>query len=272
MVDPETGPDEPSTDADATDPVEDAWADDAWADEPSTNADPTDADAIGGVDDADDAWADEPVAGAPSEADADAQRKRYVLMAQIGLVVLSLIIVAIVLVTNGKDSDSSKSDDKTTTTVEGSADGKDSEKAAWPKAVEGRPPTLGKRGQTADKVDASKAKPGVYVWSDFDGWHMWVVGGKGMPERLTGTLTSNDELSRADVVTPDTGTVDIKGQEATFDLDTTKGLTGLDFSTGFFGRRLVFTFEGPDGPIDTRLIVTGSKSTPSTYPLVIDKS
>lgn len=264
MVDNETpsdasSPDEATPDV-AAQPaggVTDAWADD----DGSAPAEP-------------DAWADDGP-DAPAEAGPDdATRKRNVLIAQVALVVVSLLVVAVVLIANNgddSDSDASKSDAKTTTTVAG-ADGTAKGKAAWPSTVEGRPPALGKRGQTADKVDASKAKPGVYVWSDFDGWHMWVVGGKGMPERLNGSLTSNDELSRADLAVPDTGTVEAKGVKANFDLDTTKGLTGMDFSTGFYGKRLVFTFEGPDGPVDVALIKTGSKSAQGAYPLVIDKS
>ena len=79
-------------------------------------------------------------------------------------------------------------------------------KPDWPSAVKYRPPTLGKRGEKAPAVKVT-AKPGVYVWEDFDGWHMWVVGGAGVPPKVTGLITSNAEFNRADLAVPGTGTV-----------------------------------------------------------------
>lgn len=202
----------------------------------------------------------------------DATPKRTVLYAQIGLVALILAIIVIVLVVkSGKDDDDATKDGTTKTTQAAGSTTKTNGKPAWPHEVEGRPATLGKRGQKAPDV-TPKAKPGVYVWSDFDGWHMWIVGGAGMPAKIDGTLTSNDPIARADLAVPGTGTVGVDGKVASYSLDTSKPLSGIDFNTGFYGKRLVFTFNGPDGPIDGKFLHTGSKSLPAVYPLVIDKA
>jgi hypothetical protein len=203
----------------------------------------------------------------------------YVRYAQIGLIVLAVLVIGIVVLVNASkdDKDDKASNTDTSGQTADPADGTSggttkNAKPIWPKEVEGRPAALGKRGQTAPTVK-STANPGVYVWSDFDGWHMWVQGGLGMPERVTGTLTSNDPIARADLAVPDTGTVNVQGKTVTFDLDTTRGLTGMDFNTGFYGKRLVFLLNGPDGqPIDQQLIKTGSRSVAAVYPLVIEKA
>ncbi len=199
--------------------------------------------------------------------------KRTVLYAQIGLVALILSLIVIVLVVKGGSDDASDDKDTAAKTTQptGTGTAKPNAKPAWPRAVEGRPTTLGKRGQKAPDI-TPKAKPGVYVWSDFDGWHMWIVGGTGMPATIDGTLTSNDPIARAELAVPDTGTVSTDGKVVTYSLDTSKPLSGIDFNTGFYGKRLVFTFNGPDGPIDGKLLHTGSKAAAAVYPLVIDKA
>ena len=234
---------------------------DEWGDAPGQV--PTDAEP--GTDgELTDAWTDDDGSG----------QKRNVLIAQVAVVVLVLIVLGVVLVVhNHKKSSNNASTDKnglTSTTL--GADGKTgSGKASWPATVSGRPPTLGKRGEKAPDVK-STAKPGVYVWSDFDGWHAWVVSGPGMPGTVTGTLTSNDAISHATLATPGTGTVTVIGDAASFTFLTSRPVTGMDFNTGFYGKRLVFTFNGASGPIDPKLIHTGSKGVSAVYPLVIDKA
>ena len=48
-------------------------------------------------------------------------------------------------------------------------------KVTWPASYGGRPAGLGVVNQPASKV-AVTASPGIYVWSDFDGWHLLRAG------------------------------------------------------------------------------------------------
>jgi hypothetical protein len=240
--------------------------------------------------DADDIWNDpeddaavttEPRPAGDDEASAgeweddDGQHKRTVLIAQIALVVLVLVGVGVVLaVKSGKDDNKDKqstsqdSNDKTKTT---DASGKTVKaKPTWPANIQGRPASLGPQKTKPADVKAG-AKPGVYVWSDFEGWHAWVVPGAGVPAKLTGTLTSDADLNRAKPVT-DSSTVDMKGALATYAFATDKGITGMDFNPGFYGKRLVFAFNTPEGLLDAKLVHVGGKAVKPDYPLVIQKS
>lgn len=199
-------------------------------------------------------------------------REKAVRIAQIGLVVLALIVVAIVLISKGggDDAKDASNGDKTKTTT---ADGKPAPtgKADWPVTLRGRPPALGKTKDPATDVKAG-GPAGIYLWSDFDGWHLWVVGGGNVPKSLSGTLTSSDNLDKAVLAVPDTGTVTKSGKTATFTLPTDKPISGLDFNPGFFAKQISVTLQGPDGPVDAKLIKIGSKGAPAPTPLVISKS
>ena len=139
----------------------------------------------------------------------------------------------------------------------------------WPASVNGRPLTLGTRGQTADKV-AVKAAPGVYVWSDFDGWHLWVVGGSNIPA-IAGTMTSNSEVAKAVPAVPG-ASVTKNGKVVSFVLPTGSPITGVDFNPGFFAHQVVITVNGPTGPLDAKVVRLGRKATQAPFPLVIEKS
>lgn len=143
------------------------------------------------------------------------------------------------------------------------------EKRAWPDAVGGRPAGLGQRDQTAADVTPT-ADPGVYVWNDFDGWHLWVVNGDGVPS-VSGTITSTDDISKAQLSQPGAGSVSVDGKTATFSLPDQPGLVGIDFEPGFFAKQLTITLQGPDGPVDASLVTTGSATPVTKLPLVIDK-
>ncbi|MFN8018655.1 MAG: hypothetical protein U0P45_11085 [Acidimicrobiales bacterium] len=233
--------------------------------EASDAADPGEATAM------DDPIWDEPDADAPAGDVAGIPREKAIRIAQIGLVVLALLVVVVVLITksSGSDDDKASSDNgsskstQTTTAANG--------KAKWPPTIGGRPAALGKRGQKATQVDASKAKPGAYLWNDYDGWHLWVVNGTGIGA-VKGTLTSNDAVARAELAVPDAGTVSTKDKVVTFDLPASPQLTGIDFNPGFFAKNLVFTLEGPDGPLPEQVVFVGSKPTQAPFPLVISKS
>ncbi len=210
---------------------------------------------------------------APSSSDDDAiaiSREKAIRIAQVGLVVLALLVVGVVLLTKGDDKDTA-SKDKTSTSKDADTK-KSTAKPVWPKNVGGRPPALGKRGQAAADVTLGKdAKPGIYLWNDFDGWHLWVVNGEGVPA-VKGTMTSNDTVAKAESAVPDAGTVVLVDKVATFELPTDQPIVGINFNPGFFANNLVFTLEGPDGAIDETLVHVGAKAEQAPFPLVIAKA
>lgn len=199
-------------------------------------------------------------------------RAKAVRIAQVCLVVLALLVVGVVLLTRGGDSssDGSSKDDKTSTSDDGGDKG--SSKPVFPAEIGGRPAGLGARGEKAPDVKVGEdTKPGVYLWSDYDGWHLWVVNGEGVPP-VKGTITSNDDIAKATAAVPGAGTVKADGKVVTFDLPAQPGLVGVDFNPGFFAENLVFTLDGPDGPVPEDVVFLGSKSVQAPYPLVIAKS
>ncbi|WP_426571139.1 hypothetical protein [Aquihabitans sp. McL0605] len=145
----------------------------------------------------------------------------------------------------------------------------DTRERAWPATVNGRPDGLGGERETTADVNLA-ADPGVYIWSGFDGWHLWVVNG-GDLKGIKGTITSNAEISRGAPSAPGDGTATVKGKELTFDLSGDAPLAGVDFEPGL-SKHLEFQIEGPDGPIDASVVTTGRSGTAvAALPFVIDK-
>lgn len=214
--------------------------------------------------------AEDPDAIWPAITEADAPRQRAVRIAQIGLVVLVLLIVGIVVLSKDDGSDDAKKTGGKSEQSDQQADG-DAEpaKKGWPAEVRGRPEGLGTTKVPATEVTPT-APPGAYIWSDYDGWHLWVVPGPGVPA-ITGTLTSNDDLGKAILAIEGAGTVTLNGKSANFTLPADKPLAGIDFNPGFYANKLVFTLNGPDGvPLDAALIKTGKTATNVEFPIVIE--
>lgn len=198
-------------------------------------------------------------------------RQQTIRIAQVGLVVLALIVVGIVVFANkgGDDESSDKKGGNTSTTAADGSTG--STKADWPRNVGGRPPALGKRNQTADKVTPGPAaKPGVYLWNDFDGWHLWVVKGDGVPA-ITGSMVSNAAFGKAVSAIEGNGKVTMKDKTVAFELPVDVPLSGVDFNPGFYGKQVVITLNSPNGPVDQKIVHIGSKMAPAPFPLVISK-
>lgn len=150
----------------------------------------------------------------------------------------------------------------------GSDDSGDSSSSGWPPSVNGRPAGLGPMGQSAADVEPT-VDPGVYLWSDFDGWHLWVVAGEGVPAEVNGSLASNDALASLDLAVPDSGSATLDGEVGQFSVPTASSVAGVDFSTGFYAEELDVTLEGPDGPLDATLIHVGSDMETAPDPLRI---
>ena len=219
----------------------------------------------------DGAW-DEDGGGWDDEGGAGIPREKAVRIAQIALVALAVIVVIAVLVSKGGDkkddaaSGGTGSDGKTTQTTAAKP-----KKAQWPTEVSGRPAQLGKTNQPAPEVNP-KAAPGVYLWSDFDGWHLWTVGGEGVPA-INGTLTSGDVVDKAVLAVPGKGTLTKDGKVVTFTLPAGEGISGVDFNPGFFAKTIAFTLTDEDGqPVDAKLIKMGPHLKPAPVPLVMQKT
>ena len=232
--------------------------------EPAKGDGPAPAEGDSGWDD--DVWGDE----------ASPPDKRTVMLVQIGLVVLIVLIVgAVVLVKKNdkKDSSDKASDTSSQTTAAGGGTG-DTKDATpqyvWPADVGGRPPAFGTFNDTPADAKGGAA-PGVYIWSDYDGWHLWVQNG-GDVNGVSGTITGNDNIASANVSPADGGTATKASTVISFDLKGSDPLVGLDFNPGFYAVKLDFAINGPNGPIPAAEIHLGKEMTPATTsPLSIEK-
>lgn len=139
-------------------------------------------------------------------------------------------------------------------------------KKAWPASVEGPPDGLG--GTPAEA--SADVEPGVYLWSDFGGWHLRVVNGEGV-SGATGTITSDDEIASAEVATDGEGTARSQGEVITFDLPAEPRVVGVDFNPGFYCEQLTVALEGADGPVGPELVTVGRDRTVAAMPVVVDK-
>ena len=186
-----------------------------------------------------------------------------------------LIVGAVVLVKNGdkKDSDSKSSDSSSQTAAGGGSTGNTKPAApqyVWPEDVGGRPPAFGTFNDTPAEAKGG-ADPGVYIWSDYDGWHLWVQNG-GDIRGVSGTIAGNDNIASVDVSPLSGGTATKAATVITFDLKDSDPIVGLDFNPGFYAVKLDFAINGPDGPIPASAIHLGKKMVPPTAtPVSIQK-
>jgi hypothetical protein len=206
----------------------------------------------------------------PAPSAAPGPSKATVRTIQAGLVLVALLIVGVLFVTrSGEDEPATSSSPTGSASADGSA-ASPTGKAQWPTSVGGRPPALGVRDQPATEVQVAEGTPeGVYLWSDFDGWHLWVVGGS-LPS-ISGSLTSNDPVSKAELAIPDAGAVEVLDTTVNFLLPGDRPLSGFDFNPGFFADQLVLTFEGPEGTAPPAVVWLGSKAAPASAPVVLAK-
>lgn len=125
----------------------------------------------------------------------------------------------------------------------------------WPAAVQGRPAAFGDQG-APPPADGGGVDDGVYLWSDFKGWHIWIAGGE--PD------TSVSIQADADLTAVAVGgaTVDARGGELTVTCgDAPDRLAGADVNVGLYTTHLTVTV---DGGLPLR---TGAAASPATSPL-----
>ena len=139
-------------------------------------------------------------------------------------------------------------------------------KKAWPASASGPPAGLGDTPADA----AADVAPGVYLWNDFGGWHLWVVNGEGT-SGVKGTITSGDEIASAEVATAGEGSAVIEAETIEFDLPAEPRVVGVDFNPGFYAEKLTVTLEGADGPVDPASVTVGREREVTALPVVLDK-
>ncbi len=145
---------------------------------------------------------------------------------------------------------------------------RDSKPQAWPLDVGGRPDGLGQTGELAEAVTPG-VEPGAYLWNDFDGWHLWFVFDTRF-HAVTGTITSNDDIGKADLTPQATGTASAKGKVLSFDLDTETNIAGIDFEPGFYADRIEIAIQAPDGTLTGEMVHKGKDTTVVALPIVVE--
>ena len=142
----------------------------------------------------------------------------------------------------------------------------------WPLELDGRPSLFkGKRVAARDLTDPPG--PGLYLWQDFEGWHLWVVRGAGI-EGPTGVIASDVDFRRADV-NGDTGaggSVRADGRTIRFDFtESTDAVVGIDFGPGIAATTVVIEAAQGGKPLDSRALKLGNRSVAGDLPLEVNR-
>jgi len=111
----------------------------------------------------------------------------------------------------------------------------------WPVTVQGRPPAFGADGDPPP-ADAGDLADGYYLWQDFAGWHLWLVGGQGADGEVE--IRSDDVIASA-VATGGQPAIDKDRNRLVVRRgDAGENVVGVDFNPGFYGRTMVVTTTG----------------------------
>lgn len=120
---------------------------------------------------------------------------------------------------------------------------------------------------TAFNFPPKEIKEGVYIWSDFDGWHIR-LSGTVVPE-LSGSVTGQytppvqGQTGGDVVVTPDEA-----GKRLTFTIKPGMEPVGFDFSTGCKQKELTFDLTTNGAAVPFEQIHLGDRGAVKEYPLV----
>lgn len=129
-------------------------------------------------------------------------------------------------------------------------------KPSWPAAVEGRPSALGAQGEMppTDEAAVAELADGFYLWQDFKGWHLWLVGGS---EQDQATVEVDGEFARTSAV-GDNPLLSIEPSKAVCGRgQASDHIVGMDFNPGFYTKSITVNVEG------NLEIFLGSTSVPS---------
>lgn len=117
----------------------------------------------------------------------------------------------------------------------------DNVKPHWPSSTSGRPAAFGPPTQPPSAADTSALEDGFYLWQDFQGWHVYQVGGTG-DDRIT--VTGDAEMAKADGLGGEVA-IDKTLNHFTFSRGAAGDkVVGVDFNPGYYARTLVVAVEG----------------------------
>jgi hypothetical protein len=135
------------------------------------------------------------------------------------------------------------------------ASGPISTEPQWPAPSGGRPVAFGPPGPPP--ASAEGIEPGFYLWFDFNGWHVFLVGGD---EGDVLTFTSDDDIAKAEPTGGDPA-IDVQGKVVRFSRGAaSEPIVGADLNPGFFAKSLQVSV---DGDLPLRLGIDAVPSEPS---------
>lgn len=137
--------------------------------------------------------------------------------------------------------------------------------STWPDEMKWKPMITGDRDQGLDAVPP-EVPAGLYIWSDFQGWFVWVVdpGGKAGAK---GRISTNSEFGSAELVEGATGEFVRNDTQLEFDFTGVgERATGFRFNQGFFTNTVIIDLDGDDVPV-----FMGNDATPLSPPFVLEK-
>lgn len=185
------------------------------------------------------------------------------------VVVLALLLAVVLVSRDDTDTTATDGGGASKTTAPGAATTTTPVKMIWPSEIGGRPAGLGARGDKAPA--ATDAAPGVYLWNDFDGWHLWVVRGPGV-DKVAGTITSSADILKIDpAATADAnGLVTMEGKEVRFDFTAaTAAVVGVDFNPGYRVQSISANATNGGAPLEADRFHVGSQAAAKPLPYTV---
>ena len=175
------------------------------------------------------------------------------------VVVVALVCLAVGCSSATKDGSSSSTSAKKATTATSGSPG--CPQGQWPKNFQGTPVGI---------KDA--AQNGVYVWTDLAGLHLRVRDTGDKPAHFNGTVTGSKDLASAKANPADAGAVTLKGNQVTWDIQSSKDLKGFDLAATCQVLELNWAVQTADGPYPAAQIHTGATSMATSSPFIMNRS
>jgi hypothetical protein len=132
----------------------------------------------------------------------------------------------------------------TTTTPAGAPAGSNGQALAseprWPSVIQGRPQAFGARNDPPP-ADVGDLEDGFYLWQDFDGWHLWMVGG-GPDDRVS--VAADDAFAKSEAVGGGPELAPVANGFTLARGGAGAKVVGVDFNPGYYAKTLVVTVDG----------------------------
>jgi hypothetical protein len=205
-----------------------------------------------------------------------------------------LLIVVIFVVSRSSDSSTNKSTassdssqvasgggDATTapggTTATGSTTTAKKPQAKWSNGLVGSPLVFRdpQGNASTDPQPGKTAKPGVYFWEAYDGWHVRIVKGDGV-DKVDGLVTGVQNKQGAKIVKvtgADPGVAKVEGGNVSWQVPAGgNGIVGIDFTLDPSTKEAALTLNGENGSLDVKKVYIGSSTkNPPTNPITFVK-